>query len=169
MADRAALAPELVKQIQGWTNDGTGPDVVEQILKGHFTGQRDALRTYKFIDAQVQGIGGAYAALVVNISRSGMLFRITDEAFAGESETRHLMPYTARVWHNFQGGFHVHLEEGAVSRAAQIVRVSGYCGPKNSLVLIGCRFASELTPEECETLGIAYSGDEAPGAGNTED
>ena len=157
-----AVAPELVKRLRGWTNYGTGPDVVEKLLRGYFTGRREALRTYKFIDARVQGSGGTYEALVVNISRSGMLFHIADESFVGERETRRLMPYTALVWHNFQAGFHVHFADGAVSRPARIVRVSGYCSSKDGLVLIGCRFATELTPAECEILGFAHAADVPP-------
>lgn len=136
----------------------------EKILQGYFTGKREALRTYKFMDARVQGTGGTFAAQVINISRSGMLFRVTDPAFATEAESSHLMPYTARVWSNFQGGFHVHLEDGAIARAARIVRVSGYCSRKGSLVLIGCQFDRELTPEDCATLDIVYADDKAPDA-----
>jgi hypothetical protein len=64
------------------------------------------------------------------------------------------MPYTARVWQNFHGGFHVFLEDGAISREADIVRVSGYCGRKSSLVLVGCRFRAPLATAECDALGI---------------
>jgi len=50
----------------------------------------------------------------------------------------------------------VFLENGAVARHADIVRVSGYCGKKSSLVLVGCRFREELTLAECDLLGVAH-------------
>jgi len=42
--------------------------------------------------------------------------------------------------------------------------VSGYCSRKGSLVLIGCQFDRELTPEDCATLDIVYADDKAPDA-----
>jgi hypothetical protein len=156
MERSAGVATDLVKQIQGWTSLGTASDVVEKILEAQFAGRRDALRTFKFCDLVVQGTGGTFKAMSINISRTGLLFRITDPRFADDGEQQHLMPYTARVWQNFHGGFHVFLESGAVSREADIVRVSGYCGRKSSLVLVGCRFRSELLTPECDLLGIPH-------------
>jgi hypothetical protein len=156
MERSADVAEDLVKQIQGWTSLGAASDIVEKVLEAKFEGRRGALRTFKFLEIVVQGTGGTFKALGVNISRTGMLFRITDPRFAADSEHHHLMPYTARVWQNFFGGFHVFLEKGTVAREADIVRVSGYCGKKSSLVLVGCRFRDELTPEECDLLGIPY-------------
>ncbi|MFI5403998.1 MAG: PilZ domain-containing protein, partial [Planctomycetota bacterium] len=149
MERSAGVATDLVKQIQGWTSLGTASEVVEKILEEQFAGRRDALRTFKFLDLAVQGTGGTFKAMGINISRTGLLFRITDPRFADDGEQQHLMPYTARVWQNFTGGFHVFLESGAISREADIVRVSGYCGRKSSLVLVGCRFRSELLTPEC--------------------
>jgi len=156
MAKSADVAPELLRQIEGWTSLGAASEVVEKVLKAHFTGRRDAIRTFKFLELRVQGTGGTFKALGINISRSGLLFRITDDRFCGDAETRNLMPYTARVWQNFHGGFHVFLEDGLIAREADIVRVSGYCGKKSSLVLVGCRFREELTREECELLGVVH-------------
>jgi hypothetical protein len=85
-----------------------------------------------------------------------MLVRITDEDFASEDEERRLLPYTARVWQSFHGGLTVLLEDGLVAREADLVRVSGYCGEKSRLVLVGCRFREQLTEAECGLLGIAY-------------
>lgn len=155
MERSAGVATDLVKQIQGWTSLGAASDVVEKILEAQFAGRRDSIRTFKFLDLVVQGTGGTFKALGVNISRTGLLFRITDPRFAADGEQQHLMPYTARVWQNFHGGFHVFLESGAVAREADIVRVSGYCGRKSSLVLVGCRFREQLTPAECDLLGIS--------------
>ncbi len=154
MERSAGVATDLVKQIQGWTSLGAASEVVEKILHAQFAGRRDAVRTFKFLEIMVQGTGGTFSALGINISRTGLLFRITDPRFATDGEQQHLMPYTARVWQNFHGGFHVFLERGLVAREADIVRVSGYCGSKSSLVLVGCRFRAELAEAECDLLGI---------------
>ncbi len=156
MQRNAGVATDLVKQIQGWTSLGTASDVVEKVLEAQFAGRRDALRTFKFLELVVQGTGGTFKALGINISRTGLLFRITDPRFAAEEEHQNLMPYSARVWQNFHGGFHVFLEGGAVVREADVVRVSGYCGRKSSLVLVGCRFREELSPAACDLLGIPH-------------
>ncbi len=156
MERSAGVVTDLVKQIQGWTSFGIASEVVEKILEEQFAGRRDALRTFKFLEMVVQGTGGTFKAMGINISRTGLLFRITDPRFADDGEQQHLMPYTARVWQNFTGGFHVFLENGAVSREADVVRVSGYCGRKSSLVLVGCRFRAELLPPECDLLGIPH-------------
>lgn len=154
MERSAGVAPDLVKQIEGWTSLGVASDVVEKLLEEQFPSRRGSVRTFKFLDLLVQGVGGIYAALGINISSTGLLFRITDARFAAEDEHQHLMPYTARVWQNFHGGFHVFLEAGAIRREADIVRVSGYCGKQSSLVLVACRFREPLAAGECERLGI---------------
>ena len=154
MERSVGVSPDLVRQIQGWTSFGADADVVEKILEEQFASRRDSVRTFKFFELMVQGVGGTFAALGVNVSRTGLLFRITDVRFAADDERQHLMPYTARVWQNFHGGFHVFLEDGAIRREADVVRVSGYCGKKSSLVLVGCRFREPLAAAECELLGI---------------
>ena len=156
-AERSAVANELVKQLEGWTSLGDASELVSKVLEAQFAGRRDAVRTFKFLELVVQGVGGTFDALGINISRTGMLFRITDPHFAADGEHQHLMPYTARVWQNFHGGFHVFLANGRISREAEIVRVSGYCGKKSSLVLVGCRFQEELTAAECDLLGVAHA------------
>jgi len=155
-AERSAVASELVKQIEGWTSLGDASELVNKVLEAQFAGRRDAVRTFKFLETVVQGAGGIFRALGINISKTGMLFRITDPRFAADGEHQHLMPYTARVWQNFHGGFHVFLYKGTIAREADIVRVSGYCGRKSSLVLVGCRFRDPLTDAECEALGVAH-------------
>ena len=154
--ERSAVASELVKQIEGWTSLGDASELVNKVLESQFEGRRDAVRTFRFLELVVQGTGGTFKALGINISRTGMLFRITDSRFAADGEHQHLMPYTARVWQNFHGGFHVFLANGRVAREADIVRVSGYCGRKSSLVLVGCRFREPLTAAECGTLGLPH-------------
>ena len=124
MERSAAVATDLVKQIQGWTSLGAASEVVEKILESKFAGRRDAIRTFKFLEIVVQGTGGTFKALGINISRTGILFRITDPRFANDAEQQHLMPYTARVWQNFHGGFHVFLD---FARFEALRKPSSYC------------------------------------------
>lgn len=163
MSDRAGgIASQIKEQIRGYTAGGMEPEVIEKILRGYFSGQRDGMRTYKFLEIQIQGNGGCFKAIGVDISRSGMLFRITDDSFAVEGRCHPLMPYTARVWHNFEGGFLIHFEGGTFTVPAQIVRVTGYSGKKSSLILIACRFERPLALGECDALGIASCDDALP-------
>jgi len=163
MSDRAVgIAPRIKEQIRGYTAGGMEPEVIGKILRGYFTGQRNGMRTYKFLDVQIQGNGGRFQAVGVDISRSGMLFRITDDGFAAEGRCHPLMPYTARVWRNFDGGFQIHFENGAFTVPADIVRVTGYSGKKSSLILVACRFQRPLAMGECEALGIASCDDALP-------
>jgi hypothetical protein len=135
-----------------------GPDAstqqVEELLREYFSGKRDAVRTYKFLDVRVKGKRGAFRGMAVDISATGMLLRIIDKDFAAESETDRLMPYTARVWFHFESGLDVEFDEGKVSTSADVVRVTGYCGRGRGLILIGCRFREQLKAEQCRALGI---------------
>jgi len=163
MSDRAVgIAPRIKEQIRGYTAGGMEPEVIGKILRGYFTGQRNGMRTYKFLDVKIQGNSGCFKAVGVDISRSGMLFRITDDEFAAEDRCHPLMPYTARVWHNFESGFHIHFENDSFSVPADIVRVTGYSGKKSSLILVACRFQRPLALDECAALGIASCDDALP-------
>lgn len=163
MSNRAVgIAPQIKEQIRGYTAGGMEPEVIGKILRGYFTGQRDGMRTYKFLDVKIQGNGGSFKAVGVDISRSGMLFRITDDKFAVEGRCHPLMPYTARVWHNFEGGFHVHFQDGAFIVPAKIVRVTGYSGKTSSLIMVACQFDRPLAVGECDALGIASCDDALP-------
>jgi hypothetical protein len=159
----AVVVPELFQQIRGSTRSGRESELVEKILRGYFSGKRDALRTYKFLEVQVQGKRGTFNAMAVDISRSGILLRIMDSGFAESAEMNHLMPYTARVWHHFEGGFGVLFNGGSLKVSADVVRVTGYSGRGSSLILLGCRFRRDLTPEQCRDLGIDHREDLPPG------
>ena len=96
---------------------------------------------------------GTFRAMTVDISTTGVLLRIMDPTFASPEELEHLMPYTARVWYHFEGGFEVAFAEDKVRVDGDVVRVTGYCGRGANLILIGCRFRDELTQEDAERLG----------------
>jgi hypothetical protein len=141
-----------------------GPDTstaeVEEILREYFSGKRDAIRTYKFLDVRVKGKHGVFRGMAVDISATGMLLRIIDRDFANTEETDRLMPYTARVWFHFENGLDVAFDGGNVRTRADVVRVTGYCGRGKGLILIGCRFREPLNGEQCTSLGIEVGPDE---------
>jgi len=164
MANGVGVLPDLFKQIRGSMGPGMEREVVEKILRGYFSGKRDSLRTYKLLDVECEGKKGSFKGMAVDISRSGVLLRIMDPTFASPAEMNHLMPYTARVWFHFEGGFLVHFKDRALSMHTDVVRVTGFCGRgQQSLILIGCKFRRHLTPEECGDLGVAYEEDRPPG------
>lgn len=143
------------------TAPGVDPEYIENILRG-FSGKRDALRTYTFLNIEIQGRHGTFDGMAVDISCSGMLIRVMDPNFASADELEHLMPYTARVWYQFEGGFSVRFVDTGVTACGDVTRVTGYCGRGNSLILIGCRFAEPLAADDCEKLAIEYASDQPP-------
>ncbi len=157
------VIPDIFRQIRNDMGPGMEREVIEKILRGYFSGKRDSLRTHKLLDVLCEGKKGAFKGMAVDISRSGILLRIMDPAFASAAEVNHLMPYTARVWFHFEGGFWVHFKNGKLKVNADVVRVTGFCGRGQSLILIGCKFRRHLTPEECEELSIPCEEDRPPG------
>jgi hypothetical protein len=164
MTDSAmGVLPQIWKEIRGAAVPGLEPEVVDRILRENFCGKRSAVRTCKLLDVSVEGKKGTFKGMVVDISRTGVLLRIQDPAFARADERKHLMPYTARVWQNFGEGLFVTSEDKALEACADVVRVTGYCGRGAELILIGCRFRHDLSEEDCEKLGIEYAEDRPPG------
>jgi len=163
MSSALGVSPELLRRIRSSTAPEMDPEVVETILRGYFSGKRDSIRTYRLVDATVEGRNGSFNAMAVDVSRSGVLLRIMDPCFASEDEIYHLMPYTARVWYHFEGGLTVHFAKDSVVADADVVRVTGYCGRGSSLILIGCRFRERLTHRQCGLLGIEHAEDRPPG------
>jgi len=146
----------------GHTAPGIGPEMLEDLLQGVVPDRRDGLRAYRFLDLRIEGSQGTFRAVAVDLSRSGMLFRITDPSFATAEEAGQLMPYTARVWSHFDEGLTVHFPDGAAPARAEVVRVTGYCGELHSLILVACRFREPLDPLVCRILGIDGAADLAP-------
>ena len=138
----------------GHTVSGIGPEAVADILEGCVADKRDGFRTCRFLDLRIEGTQGAFKAVAVDLSRSGMLFRIIDPDFATAEEATQLMPYTARVWSHFDEGLTVHFPDGATSARAEVARVTGYCGEGTSLILIACRFVEPLDPLSRRILGL---------------
>lgn len=157
------LLPKIFREIRGAAVPGLEPEIVDRILRENFCGKRSAVRTAKPLDVTVEGRKGSYEGTIVDISRTGLLLRISDPRFAGSEERKHLMPYTARVWQNFADGLFVATKDKALDACADVVRVTGYSGRDAELILIGCRFRRELNEDECGRLGIEDAEDRPPG------
>jgi hypothetical protein len=152
------ISPELVRQVRERAAPNLPREVVEKALRRCFTGKRRARRTVRLLDVEVKGRRRSFPALAVDLSRSGALLRIMDPRFARHEEQASLMPYTARVWYHFQGGFKICFGGGDICLEADVVRVSGYCGQDAGLIFIGCRFRSPLDEPQCQALGVDPGG-----------
>jgi hypothetical protein len=157
------VSPEIFKDIRAYADGEHDPEVFERILRSYFAGKRDAVRTYRLMNIEIIGKRGLFDAVAVDISRSGILLRIQDPSFAREQELDQIMPYTARVWYHFEGGFEIVFpDEGKVRVQADVVRVTGYVGRGERLIFVGCRFRRTLESDECERLGIEHGDDRSP-------
>ncbi len=158
----AGLLPGILGQVKREHDTAGDPQDVSETLRRYFSGKRDAVRTCRFLDVEVTGKHGAFKAMAVDVSRSGVLLRIFDPRFADEEEMDLLMPYTARVWNHFGGGLRLDFDSREVRLSADVVRVTAYAGRGSHLILLGCRFRRDLSPEECSELGIRDSADANP-------
>ena len=135
-----------------------GPVELERMLREHFAGKRDALRTPTLLDVIVEGHHDSFDGMVVDVSRSGMLLRLLDEEF----DSHPLVPYTARVRFHFGSGLNVRFRESGISAEGTVVRVTEHVAGTVTVVLIGCRFRHALTAHECEMLAIEHAKDRPP-------
>jgi len=134
------------------------PREMERMLREHFAGKRDALRTPTLLDVIVEGHHGSFDALVVDVSRSGMLLRLLDDEFDGQG----LVPYTARARFHFGSGLSVEFRESGIHAESSVVRVTEHVTGTTTVILVGCRFRYVLTANECERLGAECTDDRSP-------
>jgi len=161
-----ASARELFDRIKGSHAPGMDAADVDRIIRGHFSGRRAAIRTYRALDCVAHGGHGPFRALALDASRSGVLLRVTDPNFALASDMDDLMSYAARVSFHFGEEFQLAFLEGELFLPAVVVRITGHAGVGNAsgIILLGCRFARDLTQAECGLLGIECGEDRPPGS-----
>ena len=138
--------------------DALDPRTLERMLREHFAGKRDALRTPTLLDVTVEGHHGSFDGVAVDLSRSGMLLRLLDDEFGSHA----LVPYTARVRFHFGSGINVRFQESGISAEATVMRVTEHVAGAETLVLVGCRFRHALTAHECEMVGVEHAKDRPP-------
>ncbi|MGH7163495.1 MAG: PilZ domain-containing protein [Planctomycetota bacterium] len=131
-------------------------------LRQHFSGKRDGHRTFKFIDLEVAGREGAFQGLGVDMSRTGILLRVLDPAFASPEETANLMAYSQRVGSHFEGGLTVRFRKCGLSVEGDVVRVTQHGDGNRGFILLGVRFHRQLTQSECLALSVDPSDDRPP-------
>jgi hypothetical protein len=129
-----------------------------------FAGKRRAPRKRRTLSIECRGPGGLRVeARTVDVSRGGTLIEITDpDVFSTDRSA----PFAGRAQELealFPSGIDVSFGEGAVLAFARIIRhVVDVERPE--MVLLGCKFAPELSPVDCRLLGIDFESDETSGA-----
>jgi hypothetical protein len=124
--------------------------------------KRSRQRTAADIELTVRGAEGGFAAQTVDISRSGALLWITDERFVAAGDQTNMVRFSERVAQEF--GETMTLEfEGGRSHEAEVVRVTRMKGPDDKgPMLVACRFARALSPEETLAIGLKTNGAAKP-------
>lgn len=114
---------------------------------------RDGVRVYRPIAGFLETARGLFDCEVRNISRTGVLLRVADPAFAavvaggGDGKVA-----AARLREVLAQGVEVHLGGGAVRMRARVVRVEGR--GEDRTVYLGCRFRHRMSPPVCRALGV---------------
>ncbi|MHC4934570.1 MAG: PilZ domain-containing protein, partial [Planctomycetota bacterium] len=116
--------------------------------------RRKAPRVDRVLYADVEGDFDAYKALVMNVSFNGALLTLTDPSFVPPTERDKLVLFTRRLGVQFGNGLVLRLLEPDVSVQSDVVRVSERQSGTSHIVVVGCKFRRNLTPQECQRLGI---------------
>ena len=130
------------------------------LLRNFFFGKRHTLRRDISLAAAIQGRHGTFRATVANISRSGVLLHIDDEAFVPERTSNRLVAYSGRVLFYFEHGLRVALE-GNIVLDADIVRLTAAVDDARGRILLAVQFRKPLTDDQCDTLGVVLEIDTA--------
>lgn len=125
--------------------------------------KRASLRTPVDLDLEVQGSKGWLRAQAVDVSRSGILFRLIDQSLVGMNGKRvGAAALERRARQLFGDGLWASFFRQDLELRAEMIRIA------DSLlfepgVLVGCRFRRDLSLEECQKLGIAFAPDQWEG------
>jgi len=106
-------------------------------------------------EVEIHGKGGVYSGQTVDVSATGALLWITDEAFLPASDLVNMVVFSERVAQEFGDGMIVGLAGGQIAREAEIIRVTRKDQNENSPMLVGCRFAMPLAGDDWVLLGVA--------------
>ncbi len=126
----------------------------EAELRRHFTGKRDGYRSRVDVAVLVQGRGAQFEAKAVDLSRSGILLKITDARFAPAGRSIGLVEYCRRIMTYFKQGLNLQFFGGALSRAATPIRVANQSLGVEEPLLLACRFATPLDGPACALFGL---------------
>jgi hypothetical protein len=126
----------------------------EEQLRGHLLGHRNGLRFEQVLEIEVQGPEGTFRARTIDLSRTGILFKITDPKFASKDEARDLRLYGQRVLEHFGSRILISFGSGVLRCHATVVRAATRKRGGRQEVVLGCRFYRRLSDRACRLLGI---------------
>lgn len=140
----------------GEARKGKKPGLSAEIeLRNHFAGKRSSPRRPLDIKITICGLLENFTAQSVDVSRTGILFRITDDLFANEDED--LASFAFKVQQHFANGADVLFVDHGFGVSATVVRVTHRRIDDVPTLLLACRFRQPLSDGQCQTLGVSRS------------
>jgi len=124
-------------------------------LRNHFAGKRTSPRRPLDHRITICGLLENFPAQSVDISRTGILFRITDELFAHEEED--LASFAFKVERHFSTGADILFVDHGFGISSSVVRVTHRRIDGQPTLLLACRFKIPLTDGQCQVLGVSRS------------
>ena len=138
------------------TGDGAAQSVLEiHIVGKHFVGKRDGTRINRRIEIVLRVDGNAFAAETDDISRSGVLLRVTSGL---ADKGLNLVYFALQMQRHFLDGCEAILSDHDTPIRAEVIRVT----EKQGHLLVAFRFDRPLSEKACEALGIPADGEDAP-------
>jgi hypothetical protein len=135
---------------------GKRPGLTAEIeLRNHFAGKRSSPRRPIDVRVTICGLLENFPARSVDVSRTGILLRITDDLFAHEDED--LASFAFKVQQHFANGTDILFVDQAFGVSASVIRVTHRRVDDRPMLLLACRFRHPLSDGQCATLGISRS------------
>jgi len=120
------------------------------------------------LSVEVAGRSGGFHAQTVDISRTGVLLYVVDEAFVPAADAQNMILYSERVEEEFGEGLEVRLA-GDLCFEAEVVRVARQEDSPDGRMLMACRYARMMTDDEWNALGFLDDIDVNVGDGEVDD
>jgi len=140
----------------GKARKGKRPGLTAEFeLRNHFAGKRTSPRRPLDVRITICGLIENFPARSVDVSRTGILFRITDDLFAHEEED--LASFAFKVERYFAGGTDILFVDHGFGVSASVIRVTHRRIDGVPTLLLACRFKSPLSDGQCQTLGVSRS------------
>ena len=118
-------------------------------LRRHFVGKRDGVRQPCDLNVMLRGRGGSFTGQTVDISRSGVLLRITDQLYNVPQDD--LTSFAGRIEKHFRTRVDVFFVEAGLRKAVEVARLTM---SETGEFLMACHFRERLDARECELLEI---------------
>jgi len=115
--------------------------------------RREAERYPVELRVRLTNFKESFRAVTVDVSRTGMLFRLLSSRFYRGGDGDLLLALTRKVEMHFPRGLTVVFGGGVLRRRMRVVRTT-LGGEGDGVPLVACRFHRPLTAPECLLLGI---------------